>query len=146
LKRHRKKFQQSPKPPHLQTVIQQFFALAPEKFLLLDHHMCSNSTSAHNKSLQAARPLDDEGFGIRFQKGRETVLFSTGSEVHAAPFYSQWQRGQEIKRTIRLHLMTRLIKRGATISLPLSLYDLVIKSAHEQYLLIAFLSGTVATM
>jgi hypothetical protein len=77
LKKHKKKFQPSPKPPHLQAVIQQFFALAPEKFLLLDHDMYSNSASAHNKSLQAARPLDDKGFGIRFQKGRETVLFST---------------------------------------------------------------------
>jgi len=118
LKKHRKKFQPSPKPPHLQAVIQQFFALAPEKFLLLDHHMYSNSASAHNKSLQVARPLDGKRFGIRFQKGWETVLFSTGSEAHAAPFYSQWQRGREIKPTTRQHRMTKLIKHGATISLP----------------------------
>ena len=78
LKKHRKKFQPSPKlpTPHPpgQAVIQQFFALAPEKVLLHDHCMYSNSASAHNnKSLQVARPLDDKGFGIRFQKG-ETGL------------------------------------------------------------------------
>lgn len=120
LKKHRKKFQASLKPPHLQAVIQQFFALAPEKFLLLDRHMYSNSTSAHNKSLQASMSLDEKEFGIRFQKGGETVLFSRGSKVHAAPFYSEWQKCREIKRTTRLHLMT-LTKRGAIISLPLSL-------------------------
>ena len=146
LKKHRKKFQPSPKPPPFQAVIQQCIALAPEKFLLFDHHMYSNSASYHNKSLQAAMPLDNKGFGIQFQKGGETVLFSTRFEVHAAPFYSQWQWGPKIKRTIRLHLMTRLIKRRAKISLPLNLYDLVIKSAHGQYLLLAFLGGKVATM
>jgi hypothetical protein len=136
---HRKKFQQSPKPPHLQAVIH-FFALAPETFLLLDHHTYSNSASALNKSLQAARPLDGMRIGMRFQKGGETLLFSTG------PFYSRWQRGREIKRTTHLHLMTRLTERGAIISLSLSLYDLVIKSAHGQYLLLAFLWDKVATI
>jgi len=140
------KFQPSPKPPHLQAVIQQFFASPPEKFLLLDHHMYRNSASPHNKSLQVARPLDGKRFGIRFQKEWETVLFSRGSEAHAAPFYSQWQRYREIKPTTRLHRMTKVIKHGATISLPLSLYDLVIKSAHGQYLLFAFLWAEVATM
>ena len=132
MKKHRKKFQPPPKPPPAKQLFSFSHWLQKNFYSLIITRIAIRHLLITSRSLQAAKPLDGKGFGMRFQKGGETVLFSTGSEVHAAPFYSQWQRGREIKRIKRLHVMMRLTERGAIISLPLSLYDLVIKSAHGQ--------------